>query len=1006
MTLSLLGALAMASTGCESEPFPESQTRDYGTFGQEAYVILYQELLWSGSTQVGQARAEAFGARQGALVAALDQLALPPVDTQLIPFLEELLPLYDDDPVTGSAGALPQMTRDLASVLDVLVADERNMVAMAQLDAALGANPDAVERMLGAMIRHPIDLADPMSDMMLDLKPELAELFRWLHRELPAMEDSYVIASNEKSFLQRLLEIELPASEQLGPLVLSARFDGRGAPVVVKNGIGQFPSPFVDADVDGAVDVDDFGRPVDDLGFAIHLPTFSAEATINETRDLQGRAIVDGALVYEYFDVRRSALAYLLRDGRRLLTQGAHYDMFSAFEALLGGRATASDEDGQYTGYFVAESSLLDLMYVVNEMRSYPRLIPLVRALEAMVTQKEPLFRQLFYDIALAIDILEDAPSLTPGNTLFDEIHAPLASLAENGLVRALIKAATTPENQAMFRGMATMMRSTTLDLPLNIDVLTSPSQVDALDFINPTPWDRPDTTDADRSMFQKAAYLLADTSGTLVAMKLFDQVEINDVIITDDMALFYVNAIGGGVLLDLGNTILETLAIDLVDEFDDLILSAEELNLFMNHDQSAVGNPVCGQGIQVRNHYGPALLALQASGSLDALRPWILDIVAAGRQQDFIDVFKALAKHYSETPSNANGFRAAGTGFRRLEPFIARILGDTRLGDHFLELSAWMHTATFSSGGQNLNVADELDLFLRYMLDKNAGLTLRNGTSTIVTRGGETIQNPTRVQVLVHSFDKMDAALDADPAAGAAWDRLDLVGVLLDLDSADQLVNKHALDLIVALVPILAEEATQAIGQPDWNESITTFVSDLEDAMGSRGFTAAADAVAKIRDTDRHRAFVDTMLGAMLAEEPPSDDTDIFGAQLRVLSMLVQLRVPMDAGTQMMRFLGEVVDPDVELMFSMMESLRDIQAIDRDKAFTALLSNLFYEPTVGNFPYRTLKNSFKSALREPPGADGPYSAADFRRVLEDVRDWLRDDKRGAERLYDVILSR
>ncbi|TNF25658.1 MAG: hypothetical protein EP329_22645 [Deltaproteobacteria bacterium] len=997
-------ALLVAPTACD-EPLNTERTRTYADFGTEAYGILHDEYLWSSTPEVGAVRAGVIASRRDDLVTALNALIEGPVENGMLPVLERLVPLYDNRP-DGSAGPFPQMTRDVADILDVLLSDERTVEAVAALDNAFGANPDAVERLLGTLARHPIALLDRVTDMTLALEPELTELFRYLHRELPTLEDGHLRTTTEKGILQRLLEVKVEnATEVTGPPVFSARIDGRGAPVVNASG-GAPPSPFVDGDGDGQVDVDEAGRPIDDLGVVVNMPTFSGRTTANEQRDQLGRALVDGSFVYDYFELRSTALAFLLRDGRTLLAQGVHFDLFTAFEALLGGRVSRDDADGQYTGFYVEAAPLLDLLHVVNELRRYPRLVQLTRALERGVVEREQLFRSLVLDIAKARAIFEPAPSLTPGNTLFEDLHPTLASMARHGLLRALVAAAKTPENQGMFESLAKQMSFTQLSLPSDMDLLETPAQVSNLNFFGATPWDREDLSDADRSWLQKSSYLMWDTQGTGAYLKLFDRVTAYDVVITDDMANMYVDAIADATVIDLGNELLNDLAVMLVSEFDDLTPTAEQLNLYMNHDQSTTGNPVCRRGHQVRQHYGPALLALQASGSLRALRPWVKEIVAAGRTSDFVSLFATLAVHYSPRTFTEDGFTSVGTGFRKLEPYLVKLFEETQFPTHFIQFSAWADQASFVLDGQTLNVADELDSFLKWMLDTDAHVALRDGSTSIASKHGGTIANPSRMQLLVDAFDRVDAALDASPTARAAWDRVDLLGLFLDLDVDGQLENKHALDITVALVPTIADQLTESIARPDWQEGIESFDEDMADLMGSRGFAAATDAMGRIRDTPEFHALVDELLAAMFAEEPPSADTDLFGANLQMLSLLSQVRVPMDATTQLLRFVGGLLDPDKRYVFNALETLQKIRVQDPDNVMTALAQNLFREQTLGVFPYKTLKQAIKEAQRPAPGAGTLYSAGDFREVLTDLRDWLRDEQRGAERLYEIIRSR
>jgi len=1008
-------ALSPALAACD-EPFPEGQQRQYGSFGVEVFAMLRDELLWSGTAEQGAARSSAFAAHQGDVEWALDAVASGKVDSGMLPLLEEMLPLYEDQ--GGVPAAIPSLTRDTAKILDDLVADRGALEALAAMSAVVEANPEAMHSLLGALARHPIELLDPMIDLTLEMEPELTEVFRWLHRELPTLEEGYVVRADQKTFLQRLLEARIDqTNEPVGPVTMTARLDGRGSPIVVRLPDGSFPAPFVDQDGDGQVDVDAFARPVDASGQPIDLPTFAYAPTRDEQRDQLGRAIVRDAgggshLLYDYFDLRSSVVAYLMRDTRTLLAGGLHFDLFTAFDALLGPRAERYDQDGAYQGYVVELSPLLDLLHIVNELRRYDRLVPLIRALETVAVEREPLLRQLVVDLAKARRVFEDAPSLAADNTMLEDLQPVLWDMARHGVFRALFAAAADPRSSDMFDGLVTMLSHTGMT-PTDSEVLESPRDVDEMVFTGAVPWGAPDTSDDHRSWLHKAALLMAETTHVPVIMRFLDMVEVPEVQITDDMARFYVESMAGQAWLDLGDELLEDLALQLCDEFDDLHLQAEELNLFINHDQPAVGNAIGQTGKQVRQTYGRALLAMQASGSLVALRPWVERMVAAGATQDFVRLFATLAAHYSERPyTSANGsgqvvFTSHGTGFRRLEPYLVELFQTTTLDEHLLELQVWTNQATFVHAGQTLNVADELDRFLRFLLDPDAGVVNRDGTTGIPSRRGGTIAKPSRLQIVIHAFDRIDMALEANAEAKAAWDRVDLVGVFLDLDQAGvELSNPHALDVASAIVPILADTAAQAVTEPDWQESIDTFDDDLSEALGSRGFARLVDMMRKVRDTPRHRAFVDGLIAASLQELPGSPDTDVMGAMLRVLATTGQMRIPFDAGTRLLRFAGRVLDPAKRLVFKPLETLRAIRALDEDRVTTALGQNLFVEPEVGKTPFGVLGTAFEAALRPTPGATTPMSADDLQLVMTKMRDWMRDTEKGAERLYTVIRNR
>ncbi len=1008
-TLATLALFPVALTGCDDD-FPEEPVREFDDFGTEVYALFHDEFLWSGTPAEGAARATAFSEHRDEVIWALNAMTAGKVDAGMLPLLEEFLPFYDDRAAaTGTkAGVMPTMTRDLASILDDLRNSRPALEALAALGTAPEANPHALARMLGAVMRHPIQLVDPLTDMTLELEPELTELFRWLHRELPTLEESTPEAVDELTFLQRLLSVSIEfVDEPLGPPVYSARLDGRGAPIVKRlPGSDALPSPFVDTDNDGQPDVDAAGRLVDSTGAVIDLPTLASRPTLDETRDQAGRASRDTHYLYEYFDLRRTAIAFILRDMRSLAADGVHHDLFVVLDALLGGRVQRTDVDGPFNGFDVDASPLLDLVHLLNEMRGYDRLVPLLRSFERFANDRNPLFRQLFFDIAKIRDLASDAPSLTAGNAFFEDLHPTLSRMAKGGGFRALMAASRKPGIDKMFPAMVTMMSQSGLALPQDMGLIALPEDIDNLAFTNPTPFSVPDTMDSQRSWLQKAAYLLADTRGAPVFMKLFDRVEIRDITITNDMADFYVRSMAGQAFLVLTPEFLIETAIQLIDEFDDAVLQSEELNLYMNHNQSVTGNPVGRRGVQIRNLYGPALLALQTSGNLDAMRPWVSDLVEKNLVGEFVELFDTLARHYSETAFTDGPFVSDGTGFRRLEPTIIKVLSETDFPTHFLQFSAWADETDIVVDGQTYNVADELDRFLIWFLDPDADVKTRSGTTTIPGVRGD-ITRPSRLQLLSHAFDRIDAALDDYPGAREAWDRVDLLSLYLDL-SPDKtaLKNAHALDLLSALTPILADEAAQFVAEPDWQDSLTTLLPDLEDALGSRGFTALTDAMRKVKDTPRHKAFADSLVTAFLEEVPASPETDLFARSLAVLANVGQLRLDIDVSTRLLHFVGPLLEPSRRLVFSPLESMRDMRAVDPERVTTDLMINMTSEPEYGRMPATALFEAFKSALRITPGTLAPYSADDLQLVIGRFADWLVDDKKGMEHMYQVIKGR
>jgi len=1006
LILSLTAAMALSAGACE-EPLPERSPRAYGTFGQEMYRLMYREFLWSGTPTEGDSRAAAFAGHQAEVTWAFDSLTAGKVDAQMLPLLEVYLPLYEEAAVSANA-SIPTLTRDSAAMMQVLRDEDGLVTALASASGRPRAYPNALVSLLGAVVRHETALVDRLLTMTHELKPGLTDLFSYLARELPTVEDATPLEPGQRTLAARLMELELESGgTPVGPPTFAARIDDRGAFTAGASWSAAGHPGLVDQDQDGRPDVDDRGRFVDALGKYVDLQPFAGASNAGGAeRDAFGRALLNGHFLFDYVDLRKSVLSFVLRDMRKLVERDAHFDFFTTVSALIGTREERDDADGRFMGYRVSQSPLLDVVHVLNDLRNYPRITQLVRSLEHVATEREILFRQIVQDLAKTMDIMKDAPALKEGMRLVEDLLPVIQVLAANGGLRSLMATAGLPETADLVPSLKTMMSRSEMNLPSDMAVLEVPADVNALTFRGAVDWSIPDTTDAQRSWFHKATYLIADTNHAPAFLRLLDLIDVPDIAITSDMAALYMEAIAGKAKLDLGDPFLENLTITTALEFDDLFLAAEELNLFMNHNQTVLGNPRGLQGIAIRNLYGPALLALQTSRGLRALRPWVTRMVDAGHTRDIVDVLVTLANHYSETVFTVPGIKSEGTGIRAMEPFILRIFDETRLVPRILELSAWMHTANFTHNGAQLNVADEMDAFLLWFLDPDAGVRTRTGLSAIPSARGGMITKPSRAMLAIHALDTLDVALEADPAARAAWDRMDLTGVFLNIDSSGELENRHILDLLVAVMPVLADYVEQQVSRAEWSRDVRAFVPDLTDFVASRGFTALVDMMSAIRDTASYRALADDLLGLVLAEEPARADADVMGGLLRVAASLAHDRAPVDMMRPMMRAMGRILEPSKRMMFNLVDTLRAMRALDPEVVTNDLMINLVSEPEVGRIPLVSILDSFEAGLRGNPGGPSILDVGEWRVILDKLVTWFRDEDKGAERLYRVILSR
>jgi len=143
-----------------------------------------------------------------------------------------------------------------------------------------------------------------------------------------------------------------------------------------------------------------------------------------------------------------------------------------------------------------------------------------------------------------------------------------------------------------------------------------------------------------------------------------------------------------------------------------------------------------------------------------------------------------------------------------------------------------------------------------------------------------------------------------------------------------------------------------------------------------------------------------------VLAEEPARADADVMGGLLRVAASLAHDRAPVDMMRPMMRAMGRILEPSKRMMFNLVDTLRAMRALDPEVVTNDLMINLVSEPEVGRIPLVSILDSFEAGLRGNPGGPSILDVGEWRVILDKLVTWFRDEDKGAERLYRVILSR
>ncbi len=1032
LLVALVGG-AVVTAACATEKLPERQPVEYEDFGSEVTRILYWEMRYAEHDP--EAKMAVVAENREDLIWALNRMVDEPVYSGLQTALESILPHYDhalsgdaciDDSqclgehefchpkegVCAERGKLPRITRRLQDLLSRMSAPQFD--SLAKLAASHGAPPDAFNRLVYRLLAYDQELFGPVHRLVTEQEPRLTEILRWAHRKILALEDTEPPV--HPTFSEKLLQVvdsQLDTGEPSWAVVL----DDNGNPVV--NYEGGIPyEPYVDTNSDGVVDVDFEGDPVDLLGNKVVMPVFSDTPFGTETRDEHGLAQMITQPLFQYFDVKKSLLGMILWNLHPMVGDGVIWDLFTAFEGLLGLKTTRSDEDGTYPGFDAAQNPLLDVMHAAREVRRYPRLPQLMACLKALMQQHPQLIGELLTELGKTMKIFEGPARLTPGNTLFDELHVELEYLAETGILAEVLRSFDDPRIDGLPDGMYNMMAYTDVQLgdPDTELACNSESEcqqrladIQALPFGAPTPWGSPDTVDGNKSIQQKFLALVWDVFEEDYSINLGNFLPLNFMQITDDMAAYYAKSMAGTAVLEAPG-IPGSLVVPFIDEFEDEYPSAEEFGLFMNHHHGFLGNATCKQGFDVKDHYGRMLIAFDRTGALQAFKPIAEAFANLDDSHAFTKLFTVLHFHYSSLIiDDPNGITTQhGTNMRALEEPLSRMASETQFLQKTIELVRATNQMSVSFGGETLSPTDELVSLVTYLLDTDAGVTTYSGEPVYAGDGVTTLPNPSRLQLLLHAFDKMDNQLAASPTAKEAWDRIDLTGYFLDVDTSGQLVNPTTVPLVVNLVPILADELATSFYEPSYQQDLDQEIDDLAEFFESRGFSYIYEIMTLVRDDPRYadlKALMDDLL-LQCTDASMGGDQDLFGALLAVLSDVLQSRIDCNAGKQLLRWFGEVIKPDDRILFELVELMNYLYEADEQRVFVELGKNLFREQRPGIFAINVLGRVIKAIHRTDPAARDSYSADDFQNIVTGLSDYLIDEERGLERMYTIINDR
>ncbi len=295
--------------------------------------------------------------------------------------------------------------------------------------------------------------------------------------------------------------------------------------------------------------------------------------------------------------------------------------------------------------------------------------------------------------------------------------------------------------------------------------------------------------------------------------------------------------------------------------------------------------------------------------------------------------------------------------------------------------------------------------------------------TETTTNAGSRTIAN-TPIYLLLDALAAMDAAHETDAARNEAWlaARSRLIDILLGTEPLEddefRLANRRVLAIARLVVDFTAEQIDTHDTDGDLVDWARALDDDLVDvlggAMGSRivrfldalnGQPATQEAFLELvqyllDEASPNDAFHNLLIGSADLLYLLDDDENMVTLINAVADAAASNARGAVAGDGSVEVEGAIVDETVSL-------LHETSQVDTAHTLTTVLARGVTHPDgEDETPLEVVLDVIAEVNRATPNEGGPLAPDDHGAVMGQVVDFLTDEERGLERVYDVVQNR